>query len=171
MWTAALVTGLVGAGFIAAAATFLNDRPARWHNDAPLPILIFDIFITAIGFQFLFALAGAALVIWCFTFLFDLARTRGTVKKLEGNSDKIAIRTYRHNLIWKEQTFPRNTVTDIRAPDSGGSGGTIMKRLELTAGDHVIKLTDWTDSAAADAVVAAVRPALLPPVDRASIFP
>ncbi len=162
LWPFAIILGVTGAVGLVISMTLLNDRWEGGGKGAPDIARTFSRIFNSLGHGmsvvfFLMAiimlLSGVAL----FTFLI---RNRGSVRKLEGNSLEIAIRTYRHNLIWKEKTYPRGQITDIRASQSGNSGAKVMKRLELIAGDEVVKVASWVDGAAADALIEQVRPCL-----------
>ena len=87
-------------------------------------------------------------------------RGRGQDRRIEGNSAEISVRTYKRGLILKDQSFPRSSVTDIRASVSGSSGSNTMKRVELIVGNNSEKLCSWVDGGEADALVAEVRKVL-----------
>lgn len=162
MWPIAIIMGLVGIGFLVFVTKFFHDAPSSAGKNAPLSIWIFDsiFYLAEHGFQLVATLAGGAMVITSIILLIHLLRSPNSVRKLEGNSVEIAIRSYRHSLVWKEQTFPRTNVTDVRASQSGSSGEKIMKRLELIVGNQVVKLASWVDGEKADAVVREVRAVL-----------
>ncbi len=119
---------------------------------------LFD--LADLGFRGIFSLVGVAALIGGAVMLARLLLNRGSVQMLEGNAVEIALRTYRGGRVWKERTFPRGQIGDIRASTSGSSGNRPMKRLELIAGEEVVRLASWIDAEAADAVVAELRPCL-----------
>lgn len=162
LWPLAIVTGLLGAVFLVVSMTFLKEPWEMGKNKDSVMIRVFDSLFNVLGhdMQAVFFLMGVALLTGGVALVVHFIRNQGTVRKLEGNSLEIAIRTYRNNLVWKEKTYPRSMITDIRASQSGSSGSTIMKRIELIAGDEVIKLASWVDGNAADAVVEQVRSGL-----------
>ena len=129
---------LVGGGFVAMGFTVMREED--WIG--------FRGFWTA--FSSFFAIMG----------LFMIGKTlaqRGKERRIEGNATEISLRTYRHGLILKDESFPRREVTDLRASLSGNSGSKPMKRLELIVGDRAVKLASWMDGDEADALVKAVR--------------
>lgn len=132
------LSGESGAGYWFSLATFLFTNGFRtfW--------VLFSSVFAVIG---IFA-AMAAL------------RDLGSDRRIEGNSSDISIRTYRRGLILKDKSFPRNQVTDIRTSESGSSGNTKMKRVELIVGDKAEKIASWMDGEKADSLAAEVRQAM-----------
>ncbi|MBK1814594.1 hypothetical protein JIN84_03145 [Luteolibacter yonseiensis] len=100
-----------------------------------------------------FSLIGLAMIVIEF-------RSRGIEKRLEGTELEISFRSYRHGRVVKDRTFPRASVTGIRASVSGSSNAKVMKRVDLIAGDTVEKIAWWMDGGLADQFVAEVRSAL-----------
>lgn len=98
----------------------------------------------------LITVAGWGSLIW-------LIRTRDRETRIEGSESEISIRTYQRELILKDRSFPRDSVSDIRASVSGSSNGQPMKRIELIVGNHAEKIASWVDGEKADALVAEVR--------------
>ncbi len=84
----------------------------------------------------------------------------GKDRRIEGNSAEISIRTYKRGLVVDDKSFPRRSITDIRAISSGGSHGNTWKRIELIVGDKSEKLGSWVDGDTADEVVRELRAAL-----------
>ncbi len=99
------------------------------------------------------ATGGLALMIW-------MIRTRDRETRVEGTESEISIRSYQRGLILQDRSFPRDSVSDIRASVSGSSNGQPMKRIELIAGNRAEKIASWVDGEKADVMVAEVRGAL-----------
>ncbi len=162
LWPLAIVSVLMGAVFLVFSMTLLKEPWEMGNKEDPLMVRVFDGIFNVVGhsMQAVIFLLGLVFVIGGSVFIVHFIRSRGSVKKLEGNSLEIAIRTYRHNLVWKEKAYPRSQITDIRASESGSSGTTVMKRIELIVGDEVVNVASWIDGDAADALVAQVRSCL-----------
>lgn len=162
LWPLAIASSLVGVTFLIVSVTLLNEPWESWQSDQPIPIRVFDAIFNVFthGMQAAFFLMGLATFIGGLALLVHLVRSRGQVRKLEGNATEIAVRTYRNNRVWQEKTYACDTVSDIRASQSGSSGSKVMKRIELIAGDEAIKLAGWIDGDAADALVAQIKPCL-----------
>ena len=162
LWPFAIILGVAGAVGFVVSRNLLNNRSESGAKGAPDIVRSFERVFNSLGhsMQVVFFFMAIVMLLGGVGMFVFLIRNRGTVRKLEGNSVEIAIRTYRHNLVWKEKTYPRSQISDIRASESGNSGTTVMKRLELIAGDEVVKVASWVDGNAADSVVAQVRPCL-----------
>ena len=162
LWPMAVILMLMGVTFIFVGLKFLDDR-------APLPSPDESTFFATVGtffnvmsnsFQSLWVLMAALMACGGLVLTVHLVRSHNLVRKLEGNDLEVALRSYRHGRVWKEKTFPRQEITDIRASDSGTSNGKSMKRIELIIGDKVEPLARWIDGDAADTLVAEVRASL-----------
>jgi hypothetical protein len=85
---------------------------------------------------------------------------RGLERRLEADEIQVALRTYQHGRVIKEQSFPRESVREVRASGSGNSNGTPMKRIDLIVDGKAKRVTRWTAGDVADAWVADVCRAL-----------
>ncbi len=85
---------------------------------------------------------------------------RGLERRLEGDEIQVAIRTYQHGRVIKEQSFPRKYVRDARASHAGNANGKPMKRIDLIVDGKAKRITRWTAGDVADAWVADVCRAL-----------
>lgn len=158
VWPLAVIFLAMGTAFIFIGIRFIDPPSA----EAPLEIDAFDkvfgflthgfrsVWIIMSGFM---AVAGASWIVW-------LIKTRGQETRIEGSDSEITLRTYRHDRILKDRSFPRASVTDIRASVSGSSNNRVMKRLELIVGDKAENLASWIDGTRADEIVGEVRRAL-----------
>lgn len=158
LWPLAVMLVAMGIAFIVIGVLFMDDRSSSPSTDAPIFGMVFG-FLTN-GFQSIWilmsgvmAVAGASLIVW-------LMKTGGQETRIEGSDSEIALRTYSHDRILKDRSFPRASVTDIRASVSGSSNNKVMKRLELIVGNRAEKLASWIDGARADEIVREVRRAL-----------
>lgn len=162
LWSVAIMLMVIGVTFIVVWFKFLNEPAPRGTSDEPAIIALisrlFDLLSTA--FQGIWVFSAVAMAVGGFYLFIRLLRERHHVRKLEGNDSEITVRTYRHGRVWKEKTFPRPEVSDIRASTSGHSNGKTMKRLELIIGNKAESLASWIDGDAADALVAEVRAGL-----------
>jgi hypothetical protein len=162
LWPLAIILMVIGVSFIFVGLKFLDDRPFRTTTNEPAFFAAISTLFNTLhhGFQGLWVVAATLMALGGLTLTTYLFRERHSVKKLEGNASEIAIRTYRHGRVWKEKTFPRQEVADIRASTSGSSNGKTMKRLELIIGNKAEPLARWIDGDAADAIVHEVRAGL-----------
>lgn len=95
-----------------------------------------------------------------FVFVTNILGARKDMR-IEGNSLDISIRTYKRGLVVEDKSYPRSSITDIRAISTGGSGGSAWKRIHLIVGDKSEKLGTWVDGETADDVVREVRKLLV----------
>ena len=92
--------------------------------------------------------------------IFSTWSSRNKEVRLEGDEIQVALRTYRHGRVIKEQSFPRLSVSDIRATHSGDVNGKPVKRIDLIVDGKAHKITYWTENDIADTWVADVKRAL-----------
>lgn len=85
---------------------------------------------------------------------------RGKEVRLEGDEIQVALRTYQHGRVIKEQSFPRSSVSEVRATRSGHMNNKPMKRIDLIVDGKAKRITQWTESDVADVWVADVCRAL-----------
>jgi len=70
--------------------------------------------------------------------------------RLEGDETQVALRTYQHGRVLKEQSFPRSSVSRVRATSTGHVNGKPMKRIDLIVDGKAKRITMWTEGDAAD---------------------
>lgn len=70
--------------------------------------------------------------------------------RLEGDETQVALRTYQHGRVLKEQSFPRSSVSGARATSTGHMNGKPMKRIDLIVDGKAHRITRWTAGDAAD---------------------
>jgi hypothetical protein len=70
--------------------------------------------------------------------------------RLEGDETQVALRTYQHGRVIKEQSFPRSSVSGVRATRTGDVNGKPMKRIDLIVNGKAHRITRWTAGDAAD---------------------
>lgn len=89
--------------------------------------------------------------------LISYFRSRDHVTHIEGTQAEIAIRTTRHGLLLKEQTFPREQVTDVRTDGTARQNGKPMKNVNLIVGKKAVKVASWLSEEQADDFVRELR--------------
>jgi uncharacterized membrane protein len=75
---------------------------------------------------------------------------RGREMRLEGDETQVALRTYQHGRIIKEQSFSRASVSGVRATHTGHVNGKPMKRIDLIVDGKAHRITPWTAGEDAD---------------------
>jgi uncharacterized membrane protein len=70
--------------------------------------------------------------------------------RLEGNETQVALRTYQHGRVIKEQAFPRSSVSGARATHTGHVNGRPMKRIDLMVDGKAQRIAGWTEGDVAD---------------------
>lgn len=80
--------------------------------------------------------------------------------RLEGDESQVALRTYQHGRVIKEQSFPRSSVSDVRATRTGHVNDKPMKRIDLIVDGKGKRVTQWTAGDIADVWVGDVCRAL-----------
>lgn len=158
-------SSVMGVVLMVMALVFIAMTSVMFDGFPDLPGKSVDWFDRIFGF-----LTGGFVTIWIlFNSMFGLIglgmviteiRSRGIEKRLEGTEAEISFRSYRHGRVIRDRTFPRQTVTGIRASASGSSNGKTMKRVELIAGDTAEKLAWWIDGDLAEQFVTEARAAL-----------
>jgi hypothetical protein len=93
-----------------------------------------------------------------FTYMSWPGRSREA--RLEGDETQVALRTYQHGRVIKEQSFLRFSVSEARATRCGDVNGKPMKRIDLIVDGKAHKITRWTEGDVADVWVADVCRAL-----------
>jgi hypothetical protein len=71
--------------------------------------------------------------------------------RLEGDETQIALRTYQHGRVVKEQSFPRSSVSGVRATGTGHVNGKPMKRIDLIVDGKAERIKFWAEGEVADA--------------------
>ncbi len=135
-----------------------DPLPEPNENQAYLPDLISAFFSNSfraiwLSLNIFFAVLGA------YTLVAGL-RTLSQDRRIEGTPSDISIRIYKRGLVFEEKSFPRNTISGVRASSSGMSHDKSMKRIELIVGDRSEKISSWIDGDEADELVLVVRTAL-----------
>ncbi len=158
----ALMLLVIGVVFIIVGVRLIDPPRSSSGTDAPAVFDFFEMVFGLMTFGFrgiwllmssIVALAGASMIVW-------LVKNRGQEMRIEGSDSEISLRTYSRGLVLKDRSFPRASVSDIRASVSGSSNNQSMKRLELIVGDKAEKLVNWIDGTIADEIVVEVRRAL-----------
>lgn len=162
VWPLAVVLVAMGIAFIFIGIRFIDPHFMARSAEAPVVVDLFDKvfgFLTH-GFRSIWIIMSGAMAVAGISLIAWLVKTGGQETRIEGSDSEIALRTYKHDRIIKDRSFPRASVTDIRASVSGSSNNRVMKRLELITGDRAEKLASWIDGARADEIVGEVRRAL-----------
>lgn len=164
LWPFAVMMTLMGVGFFFVGIYLIDSGEAGPSGTSPGFLHGIDILFWGLSNSFrviwmlmsgIMAMGGMALTVW-------LIRTRDRETRVEGTESEVSIRIYQRGLILNDRSFPRDSVTDIRASVSGSSNGQPMKRIELLVGNRAEKIASWVDGEKADALVAEVRGALGP---------
>ncbi len=162
LWPFAVMMTLMGVGFFFVGIYLIDGGEARPSGSSPGFLHGIDVLFWGLSNSFrtlwifmsgIMATGGLALMIW-------MIRTRDRETRVEGTESEISIRSYQRGLILQDRSFPRDSVSDIRASVSGSSNGQPMKRIELIAGNRAEKIASWVDGEKADVMVAEVRGAL-----------
>ena len=159
-WIGGLFFTLIGIGFMCIGIFVIDGDPLPEKREGASYVFDLVFFLFSNGFKGMWILFTSIFVIIGFAVFVGSIRGLGKDRRIEGNSVEISIRTYKRGLVLKNKSFPRNSVTDVRASSSGSSNGKPMKRVELIVGDKSEKLASWMDGDAADELVAEVRAAL-----------
>jgi hypothetical protein len=158
----ALMLFVIGVVFIVVGLRLIDPPRSSSGSDTSAAFDFFEMIFGLMTFGFrgmwllmssIVALAGASMIVW-------LVKSRGQEMRIEGSDSEISLRTYSRGLVLKDRSFPRASVSDIRASLSGSSNGKSMKRLELIVGDKAEKMVNWIDGTIADEIVVQVRRAL-----------
>jgi Integral membrane protein (DUF2244) len=80
--------------------------------------------------------------------------------RLEGDETQVALRTYQHGRVIKEEAFPRSSVSGVRATHTGSMNGKPMKRIDMIVDGKARRITMWTAGDTADVWAADVTRAL-----------
>jgi len=80
--------------------------------------------------------------------------------RLEGDETQVALRTYQHGRVIKEQSFSRSSVSGVRATNTGHVNGKPMKRINLIVDGKAKRVTWWTEGDTADVWAGDVNRAL-----------
>lgn len=152
----AIMLMLIGGVFIAAGIFVIGSGPS-----SPKPDMFERVFDgTVWGFKAIWIGMSSLIALGGMILLGRLLSSRGKETRLEGNDSEIAIRTFKHGLVIKEQTYPRADVSNIRTSASGSSNGRTKKRIEMIVGGKAETLALWVDEEKADAFAAEARSAL-----------
>ena len=159
---AALVFGMIGVAFIAIGIFVIGGEKLPVATAEKGLLYHFDLVFSLLGngFQFIWLAISSLFAILGIGMTVSILRGYGSERRLEGNSTEISIRTYKRGQIIKNQSFPRNQVTDIRTSASGSANGKTMKRIELIVGTKAEKIATWVNGDEADAFAEKVRSAI-----------
>lgn len=159
-WLLGAIFTLIAIGFFCIGIFAIEGEP--WPEKSGGVGYVFELVFSLFGngFRTIWLLLTTAFCVLGIYTVVNSLRGLGQDRKIEGNSAEIAIRTYKHGLILKEQSFPRAAVSDIRTSISGSSGSRQMKRIDLIVDNKVEKLCLWVDGEEADRIAAEVRGAL-----------
>jgi len=136
---------LVGVGLIAFIVSRNFDLPkperegAGWFVIFDMISSLFDLIPIMMGL--FFAGMGGAML---------LSSRPGREMRLEADETQVALRTYQAGRVIKEQSFPRGSVTGVRATRMGDANGKPMKRIDLIVDGRATRITRWTDGEVAD---------------------
>jgi len=162
--SAAITALTIGLVFIAVGLLILPDaiQPLARSTGGTGVFRLFDAFFTLLTGSFALIWTGMAAIITTTGIVMLVLQIRGRHReiRIEGDDAEIAIRTFQHGRILKQECFPRPVVTAIRAFHSGTNNGLPMKRIELHADGRVRTLVNWADGAEVDEFVRLARGAL-----------
>lgn len=105
-----------------------------------------------VGFSTLIVVAGISLVI-------KYLRSLNQEIRVEADETDVAIRTTKRGRIYHERSFPRSSVTGVRAA-AGKDYYQSMKQVALIVGEKSEKIPEWVDAEEADEFVKKVNVAL-----------
>lgn len=161
-WLAPLAFTAVGVAFVGIGIFFIEGESMPSRADEPGAGYYFELVFSLVGngFRMIWLLISTFFAVIGIGISVHMARDAGKEKRIEGNAAEVSIRSYKRGLIVGDRSFPRSEVTDIRSYQSGSSGSTVMKQVELIVGEKVEKVAGWIDGEKADALAAEVRRAL-----------
>lgn len=161
-WMAPLVLSVVGAVFLCVGIFFIEGESMPNRADESGAGYIFSLMFSLMGngFRLIWLLIASLFTFLGIAISVSMARNAGIEKRIEGNATDVSIRCYKRGIIVVDRSFPRVQVTDIRTFQSGTSGSTVMKQVELIVGDKVEKVASWMDGEKADELARKVRDAL-----------
>ena len=161
-WLAAASLALMGIGFLIIGFVFIADDPSSGPASGGSFISgmsrLFDILdsVFLVVWSVISASAAIAGLVW----LIHLFRSRNVERRIEGSAAQVSIRSYRHGLVVKDDSYPRDSISAVRSSVSGSSNEQSLKRVELIAGEKAVRLVSWHDGDRADDLVAELRSSL-----------
>lgn len=157
-----LMFAAIGIAFVCIGIFVLDGEKMPAGSGQEGGAYVFDLVFALFGngFRFIWLMISSLFVLIGLGMALSILMGGGSERRIEGNSTEISIRTYKRGLIVKDQSFPRNQVTDIRTSASGSSNGRTMKRIELIVGNKAERIASWVDGDAADELIEEVRAAI-----------
>lgn len=159
MWPLAILLVLIGTAFVCIGIFLIEPMPGFNEQGTPTFVRVFDFifnFITG-GFRIIWTTMSGAMVLGGLLLAFRLNRSKHQETRIEGTDSEIAVRTTRHGRVLKEEVYPRQSVSDIRAVTSGAMNSKTMKQIELLVGDRAEPVSTWVDGEKADELVSEIR--------------
>ena len=155
-----LIFAMIGVGFICIGIFAIKGEQMPQGNHESGSFFRWLAFLLDNGFRTVWTLFSAVCAIIGIGMLYSTFRAMGRDQRIEGDVDKISIRTYKKGLTLENRSFSRDQVYDIRGIISGASNGKAMKRVELVVGNKTEKIASWMDGDLADQLIQEVRDAL-----------
>ncbi|MCU0777820.1 MAG: DUF2244 domain-containing protein [Akkermansiaceae bacterium] len=147
-WIMGVFFVLIGLGAIAMGVFHGPDIPKHGKDGVDWFAVVFDALFSL--FSLIPIIVG--LVFGGIGVLFIRSTWPGRQRevRLEGDETQVALRTYQHGRVLKEQSFPRSSVSGVRATGTGHVNGKPMKRIDLIVDGKARRITMWTEGDAAD---------------------
>ncbi len=157
IWIGSLVFTLVSIGFMCFGIFGMEGDPLPKNGGGVAGFLDLILSFFTDSFRAIWLIMTTVFVgLGIFTLLRNLSAAVGDTR-LEGNSAEISLRTYKRGLIVKDRSFPRDSVSGIRATANGSSDRNSWKRVTLHAGGRSEKISTWLDGGEADRFIAEAR--------------
>jgi uncharacterized membrane protein len=155
-----LIFAIMGIGFVCIGIFLIEGEPMPEELQGRHGGFEWFFFLMANGFRTFWILFCSVFAVIGIGMTCSTLRARGKDRRIEGDEEKVSIRTYRKGLTVENRSFPRNLVHDIRGAYSGSSNGNTKKRVELVVGNKTEKIASWMDGDMADRLIEEVRTAL-----------
>ncbi len=158
----AIASLLMGCLFLWVIIRFWPYEVTTTIKGEPLIFRMMDLGFAMLGnvFRVIFFLISGSMVVGGITLIVWVFWHHGEVTEFQGNSSTIIIRRLKAGRVLKEQSFPRQSVTDICSSISSITSGITTKRIQLIIGDKAETVANSIIADKADAVVAEVRQAM-----------
>jgi hypothetical protein len=157
-WILGVVFVLIGLGAIGMGLFQGPNLPKSGKDEVDWILLVFNAVFSLFGLIPIIVglvFSGIGVMIVRSTW----AGGKGEVR-LEGDETQVALRTYQHGRVIKEEAFPRSSVSGVRATGTGNMNGKPMKRIDMIVDGKARRITMWTAGDTADAWAADVTRAL-----------
>jgi uncharacterized membrane protein len=148
-WIGGVIFILIGLGAIAVGVFNGSDIPDQGNTAADQIAAAFDSLFS--GFNLIPKIVGLVFTGIGLTMVFSTLSGSNKEVRLEGDEAQVALRTYQHGRVIKEQSFPRSSVSGVRATRSGVMNGKPVKRIDLIVDGKAQQITGWTENDTADA--------------------